>query len=422
MTFPVDVSQYKAVAIDPFAGTITPEQKAQLQKNIQIVRDTIVFYTAIAGIKGLGGHTGGAYSIVPEVLIADSFMKGSAKFCPIYWDEGGHRVAIQYAMSAFNDEMPFEKLLHYREANEGLYGHPERDPHLGVKFASGRLGHMWPFVNGVALANPDKIVFMFGSDGSQMEGDDAEAARLAVARQLNVKLCIDDNDVTISGHPSNYLPGYDIGKTLAGHGLSTCVGDGEDFDTLFARMVKAVQTSGPVALVNKRKMAPGIPGIEGTHAGHDVVAKAPALEYLTAHGLTAAVEYLNNIPKASSSVEYKGSSKDGASNRVEFGNIVNGILEKMPEAERKAKVIVIDSDLEGSTGLKGIRAKFPRSLHQRRRSGTRQLLRRRRVRLRKRQARHLQHLLRLPRNDPLRNHHGPPQRSQLHLPFLARGH
>ena len=40
---------------------------------------------------------------------------------------------------------------------------------------------------------------MLGSDGSQMEGDDAEAARLAVAQKLNVKLLIDDNDVTIAG-------------------------------------------------------------------------------------------------------------------------------------------------------------------------------------------------------------------------------
>ena len=154
MSFPLDVNKYKPVAIDPFAGEATPEQIAQLRENIQVVRDTIIFFTAVAGAKGLGGHTGGAYSIVPEVLIADAFMKGSDKIYPVYFDEGGHRVAIQYAMSAFNGEMPFEKLLQYRAANEGLYGHPEPDAKLGVKFASGRLGHMWPFVNGVALANP----------------------------------------------------------------------------------------------------------------------------------------------------------------------------------------------------------------------------------------------------------------------------
>ncbi len=359
MSFPIDVSQYKPVAIDPFVGKITDEQRAQLKTNIQIVRDSIVFFTAVAGAKGLGGHTGGAYSIVPEVLIADSFMKGSKKVYPVYFDEGGHRVAIQYAMSAFNGEMPYEKLLQYRAANEGLYGHPEVDPELGVKFASGRLGHMWPFVNGVAKAHPDQVVFMFGSDGSQQEGDDAEAARFAVAQKINVKLAIDDNNVTISGHPADYLPGFDVAKTLAGHGMTTDTGDGEDFDSLFARMVKAVQTDGPVALINKRKMAPGIKGVEGTSSGHDVINAEAATIYLTERGYTAAVEYLKAVKKVSSGRTYLGCTKETASNRVEFGNIVNGILEALPKEERVASLLVVDSDLEGSTGLKGIRAKFP---------------------------------------------------------------
>ena len=52
-----------------------------------------------------------------------------------------------------------------------------------------------PAVNGVAVANKGKSVFCLGSDGSQMEGNDAEAARLAVSENLNVKLIVDDNDV-----------------------------------------------------------------------------------------------------------------------------------------------------------------------------------------------------------------------------------
>ena len=47
---------------------------------------------------------------------------------------------------------------------------------------------MWPMVNGVAFANPGKIAICLGSDGSQQEGNDAEAARLAVSRGLNVKV------------------------------------------------------------------------------------------------------------------------------------------------------------------------------------------------------------------------------------------
>ncbi len=359
MTFPINVSNYKPLRFDLSEKDLSAAKRAQLAANVRIVRDTIIFYTAIAGIKGFAGHTGGAYSIVPEVLIADGFMRGSDKVYPVFFDEAGHRVAIQYAMLAFNGEMPFEKLLHYREAGSGLYGHPEPNPHIPVKFASGRLGHMWPFVNGVARANPDKVVFLFGSDGSQMEGDDAEAARLAVAQRLNVKLCIDDNNVTISGHPSEYLPGYDIGKTLAGHGLTVDVGDGENLDVLYARIQTAVNTAGPVAVVNKRLMAPGVPGIEGNHAGHDVIKKDFAIEYLKARGLSEAVDYLNSVAPPKTSVTYLGSSADFASNRSEFGKIVNGILDKMNPEERAKRVLVVDSDLEGSTGLNVIRKAHP---------------------------------------------------------------
>lgn len=359
MRFPIDTSPYKPLAIDPFQGTITPEQRAQLLTNIQVMRDTILFFTAVSGAKGLSGHTGGAYSIVPEALIADSFMRATGKVYPVHFDEAGHRVALQYALSAFNGVIPMESLLQYREANHGLYGHPELDPELGIKFASGRLGHMWAFVNGVAKANPDKVVFMLGSDGSQMEGNDAEAARLAVAQQLGVKLLIDDNNVTISGHPADYLPGYNIARTLEGHGLHVDAGEGEDIDGLFARMCRAVQTPGPVALVNRRLMAPGVPGIEGSHAGHEVVGKDNAIAYLRARGHEEAVKYLENVQKTGGGATYRGSSKETGSNRVEFGKIVNAILDAAPEAERARNLLVVDSDLEGSTGLKGIRAAHP---------------------------------------------------------------
>jgi transketolase C-terminal domain/subunit len=218
---------------------------------------------------------------------------------------------------------------------------------------------MWPFVNGIALAHRDKTVFVLGSDGSQMEGDDAEAARLAVAQQLNVKIMIDDNNVTISGHPWDYMPGYDVARTLIGHGLTVDVGQGENLDGLYARIRKAVAHDGPVALVNKRLMAPGVPGIEGSHAGHDVIKKEHAVAYLKARGYDEAVEFLNNIQVPKVSVSYKGSSADWAGNRVEFGKIVNGILDRMPAEERAKRLLVVDSDLEGSTGLNAIRKAHP---------------------------------------------------------------
>lgn len=143
--------------------------------------------------------------------------------------------------------IPPEHLLHYREANSKLPGHPELGLTPGVKFSSGRLGHMWPLVNGVAMANKDKTVFCLGSDGSQQEGNDAEAARLAVAQNLNVKLLIDDNNVTIAGHPSDYLKGYELPKTLAGHGLHVVTVQGEDIDALWGGVSEILKTDGPAA-------------------------------------------------------------------------------------------------------------------------------------------------------------------------------
>lgn len=159
----------------------------------------------------------------------------------------GHRVATQYLLSAIEGHIPAEHLLHYREANSKLPGHPELGLTPGVKFSSGRLGHVWPWVNGIAMANKDKTVFMLGSDGSQQEGNDAEAARLAVAQGLNVKLIIDDNDVTIAGHPSEYLKGYDLTSTLSGHGLKVVTVQGEDFPALWAAIVEVIQHPGPAA-------------------------------------------------------------------------------------------------------------------------------------------------------------------------------
>jgi transketolase N-terminal domain/subunit len=111
-------------------------------------------------------------------------------------------------------------------------------------------------VNGVALANRDKTVFCLGSDGSQQEGNDAEAARLAVAQNLNVKLIIDDNDVTIAGHPSDYLKGCDLEKTLSGHGLEVVTVQGEDIDALWAAFAKVLTQQGPAASEPQSPLSP----------------------------------------------------------------------------------------------------------------------------------------------------------------------
>lgn len=357
MNFPLDLSAYQSLRFSTNQTALDAEQKATLQKNIHLVRDSIVFFTALANTKGLGGHTGGAYDIVPELLIADGFMKGNDTCFPVYFDEAGHRVAIQYIMAVLNGYKQPEALLHYREFKQGLYGHPERHEEAGIFFSSGRLGHLWSHVNGVAEAHPGKNVFMFGSDGSQQEGDDAEAARYAVARKLNLTLLLDDNDVTIAGHPTEYMQGYDLVQTLSGQGLAVQSCDGEDIDALFAAIRQAVVTKGPAAVVIRRKMAVGVPGIEGLPKGHDVIPVNMAIDYLTAKGHSAAVAMLTQKSEKLPKTEYKGSTPEQAKNRDEFGKIICEILQGIDNPADK--VLVVDSDLEGSCGLHHIRKNCP---------------------------------------------------------------
>lgn len=159
-TFPIDLGAYKAVKLDPSVNTLTDEQREALKFNIQLCRDALIFFTATGAARGVGGHTGGPYDTVPEVMILDALFKSQPDdYVPIFFDEAGHRVGTQYLMATLDGDLPAEQLMQYRAAGSTLPGHPELGLTPGVKFSSGRLGHMWPYVNGVAIANPGKSVF-----------------------------------------------------------------------------------------------------------------------------------------------------------------------------------------------------------------------------------------------------------------------
>ncbi|KAG2017553.1 transketolase [Coprinopsis cinerea AmutBmut pab1-1] len=358
--FPIDLNQFKKIKLDPAQSELTEEQRSALKANTQLLRDAIVYFTATGAARGVSGHTGGAYDTVPEVCILLALFEGNKDaYVPILFDEAGHRVATQYLLAAMEGSIPAEHLLNYRAANSKLPGHPELGLTPGIKFSSGRLGHIWPLVNGVAMAHRDKTVFCLGSDGSQQEGNDAEAARIAVAQHLNVKLLIDDNDVTIAGHPSQYLKGFDVAKTLEGHGLKVVTVDGENIDSLWGGVSSVLQYDGPAAVVIKRVMAPGIPDIEGSTHGHDVIPVNAAVKYFESRGLKSLTGLYDGIRPVPNPYLYIGSTKEVGANRVLFGEAVNMVLDTMSKEEAASKVMVIDSDLEGSTGLKSIHQKHP---------------------------------------------------------------
>ena len=359
MDFPIDIGSYVNLKLNG-KGPLSESELDTLSKNIELVRDSVIATTAFARAKGLGGHTGGPYDIVPETLIIDSLRDGGAKIHDEFFDEAGHRSALQYVRGVVRGKMDSEKLLHYREYGSGLAGHPEPELLDCIDFSTGRLGHAAGHVNGVAFANPDSAIIMYGSDGAQMEGNNAEAARLAVANNLNVKWIIDDNNVTIAGHPENYMAGFDVGNTLEGQGFKVFTCDGENYTELYNCITKSLEINGPVAVICKRVMGPGIPDLEGECQLHDVIPFDVGIKYLKEKNQTKAVEMLEEVASAQqnkTAFEFKGSGDTDAC-RKQFGKSITSILSGMSEDERK-KVHAFDSDLEGSVGLTSVKNDFP---------------------------------------------------------------
>jgi len=359
MDFPIDIGNYVNLKLN-VKEKLSKSELEVLSKNIDLVRDAVIATTAFARAKGLGGHTGGPYDIVPETLIVDSLREGGANIHDEFFDEAGHRSALQYVRGVVRGKMDSEKLLHYREYGSGLAGHPEPELLDCIDFSTGRLGHAAGHVNGVAFANPDSAIIMYGSDGAQMEGNNAEAARLAVANNLNVKWIIDDNNVTIAGHPENYMAGFDVGNTLEGQGFKVFTCDGENYTELYDCITKSLEINGPVAVICKRVMGPGIPDLEGECQLHDVIPFDVGIKYLKERNQVKAVKMLEDVASAQqnkTAFEFKGSGDTDAC-RKQFGKSITSILSRMSEDERK-KVHAFDSDLEGSVGLTSVKNDFP---------------------------------------------------------------
>ena len=146
-------------------------------------------------------------------------------------------------------------------------------------------------------------------------------------------------------------------KRLPDTVLPVTEADGEDLDALFAGIQDMLKQDGPSAVINKRKMAPSVPGIEGLPKGHDVIPVPFAIEYLEAKGYTEAVKMLNETSVSKDKPEYLGSMAESGKCRDDFGKLVCEMLDDMDDPA--SKVIVVDSDLEGSCGLHHIRKKHP---------------------------------------------------------------
>ena len=95
-------------------------------------------------------------------------------------------------------------------------------------------------------------------------------------------------------------------------------------------------------------MAPGVPDIEGTTHGHDVIPVKGALSYFKHRGYpddqyNEIESILSNIKPSAVPYLYTGSTRENNANRVVFGEAVSAVLDGLSKEEAAKKVMVIDS-------------------------------------------------------------------------------
>jgi hypothetical protein len=95
-------------------------------------------------------------------------------------------------------------------------------------------------------------------------------------------------------------------------------------------------------------MAPGVPDIEGSSHGHDVIPVKGALSYFKHRGYpdekyNEIENLLSNIKPSAVPYLYVGSTRENNANRVVFGEAVSALLDGLSKEEATKKVMVIDS-------------------------------------------------------------------------------
>ena len=173
-------------------------------------------------------------------------------------------------------------------------------------------------------------------------------------------MLIDDNNVTIAGHPQEYMAGYDLTRTLSGYGLTTETTMGEDLDALYIDLCRVFNNPMPHALVIKRPMAPGIVGAEGSPHAHEVLKAEVAIGYLEKRGGYAeAIAMLKAAKPEKESADLSRLLRRRQEPRRLRQDHQRNTRWHGRGQDAVATVRVFDNDLEGSCGLHHIRKKHP---------------------------------------------------------------
>jgi transketolase len=200
--------------------------------------------------RAKSGHPGGSLSAV-EAIVALYFyhMRHNPKDPKDpnrdrFVLSKGHAAPTLYAVLAECGYFDVSELLHLREINQMLQGHPVCTYIPGVEASTGSLGHGLSFANGIALAGKldkkDYRVYVMVGDGETDEGQIWEAASAATHYKLdNLTALLDRNFLQIDGKTEDVLRLESVRERWSSFGWHVIEVDGHDIEEIINALLAA---------------------------------------------------------------------------------------------------------------------------------------------------------------------------------------
>jgi transketolase len=232
--------------------------------------------------RAKSGHPGGSLSAV-EAIVALYFhhMRHNPKDPKDpnrdrFVLSKGHAAPTLYAVLAECGYFDVSELLHLREINQMLQGHPVCTHIPGIEASTGSLGHGLSFANGIALAGKldkkDYRVYVMVGDGETDEGQIWEAASAASHYKLdNLTALLDRNFLQIDGKTEDVLRLESVRERWGSFGWHVIEVDGHDIEQIIDALLAAGdQKNQPTMIILNTVKGKGVSFMENNIDFHGV--------------------------------------------------------------------------------------------------------------------------------------------------------
>jgi transketolase len=143
----------------------------------------------------------------------------------------------------------------------------------GCHFVGGSLGNGIGYAAGVAMAEPDKKVYVVLGDAELYEGAVWETMMFIAHHNLtNMTLIVDRNQLGILGATEELLKLEPLADKFRSFGFDTLVANGHDFDTIQKSF--RLKSNEPKAIIFDTIKGKGVSYMEGKYEYHTIIPKS----------------------------------------------------------------------------------------------------------------------------------------------------